>query len=122
MYNLPSSRNNFLIKLLSKGENMKKHIFIISVIVFLSLGFISLNLTKINAISSNEPIPVEQEYYILKSYNNKIALFSSQRESPIEIFDIYTDSLPDYDKEKLRQGIKAYSEAELNKILETYLS
>ncbi len=101
---------------------MKKHIFIISVIIFLSLGFITLNLTKINAheaISHQQP---EQEYYILKNHNGRIALFSSKSEIPIKIYDIYAKSLPEKDTQALNEGIKAESEAELNNLIETYLS
>lgn len=100
---------------------MKKHIFIISFIIFLSLGFITLNLTKINAHEAISQQP-EQEYYVLKNHNGKIALFSSKSEIPIKIYDIYTKSLPEKDTQELNKGITAKSEAELNKLLETYLS
>lgn len=101
---------------------MKKHIFFLSIIIFLSLGFITSNLTKMNAYQTSTYENTTDFHYILKDYNGKIALFTSDREAPVEVYDIFTNSLPDRDAEKLSKGITASDEKELSKLLETYLS
>lgn len=101
---------------------MKKHIIIISMIVFLSLGAISFNVADIKNDTVAVTTQKEKETYILKDYNGKIALYKNSNNTPDEVFDIFTDSLPESDAKSLKQGITASTEQELQKLIENYLS
>lgn len=103
---------------------MKKHLFIISSIFILST---IINVSALNDISSlektNKPVVTEKELqqYILKDYNGRIALFVSENETPIEVFEIFTTSLPQQDAALIKKGIHVTTE-ELKNILEEYTS
>ncbi|MBQ5315820.1 MAG: hypothetical protein J6J52_07365 [Oscillospiraceae bacterium] len=64
----------------------------------------------------------EERRYILKEYNGKIASFYYNSEEPIDIFDVSVNSFGEYDKQELYKGIVAYSEEELNRLIEDYTS
>lgn len=62
-----------------------------------------------------------QIVYTVKEYEGKIAVFIGDNESPERILESpYIRDLPQYDRDLLKIGIPAYSEAELNTILEDY--
>lgn len=74
-------------------------------------------------ISENTVLPKDDAYeYTLREYNGKVAVFKSNSESPEAIFDIYINSLPDYDKGQLAQGIRAKTFEELFAMIEDYTS
>ena len=60
--------------------------------------------------------------YTVKDYNGQLAVFLNDEPSPIKTFELYTKSLPKIDAEQIQNGITVNSEAELNKLLEEYLS
>lgn len=62
-----------------------------------------------------------QIVYTVKEYEGKIAVFIGDNESPERILESPSiRDLPQYDRDLLKIGIPAYSEAELNTILEDY--
>lgn len=62
-----------------------------------------------------------QIVYTVKEYEGKIAVFIDGNESPERILESpYIRDLPQYDRDLLKIGIPAYSETELNTILEDY--
>ena len=62
-------------------------------------------------------------YFIFrKEYNGKIAVYSSNSDKPIEITNASTAKLPKSDQEALKDGIKAESKKELNRLLEDFCS
>lgn len=63
-----------------------------------------------------------EEKYIVKEFFGKIAVFKGSDETPVEITDTAVSSLPDYDKQQLKEGVYAYSEKELKRLLEDYCS
>lgn len=69
-----------------------------------------------------ETVVISEKIYMLKEYNGKIASFYYGEETPIEIFDVSVEGFGEYDKQALYNGIKAYSEEELNKLIEDYTS
>ena len=69
-----------------------------------------------------ETVISEESRYILKEYNGKIASFYYNSEEPIDIFDVSVNSFGEYDKQELYKGIVAYSEEELNRLIEDYTS
>ncbi|NLB36138.1 MAG: hypothetical protein GX824_02365 [Clostridiales bacterium] len=106
---------------------MKKIITIL--LVFLLCVFIAIiscsNIVKTyrkNHSNTNESTAL-QILYILKEYDGRVALYNmKEEEEPIEVYDVYTDSLPYDDYLLIKNGIKIESEAELQKIIEEYLS
>ena len=103
---------------------MKKHIFIISSIIILST---IINVSAFNDIigsqtSGKTSVTEEEIYrYILKDYNGRIALFLSDNDTPEEVFEIFTSSLPEEDVALIKNGILV-TEDEVKKILEDYTS
>ena len=71
---------------------------------------------------SSEALSKSEEFYILKEYNGKIAVYSSNSDKPIEITHASTAKLPKSDQEALKDGIKAESKKELNRLLEDFCS
>ena len=60
--------------------------------------------------------------FILGEDNGKLAVFSPDRETVYETFDVYVNTLPDYDKNLLLDGIKINTSEELYSLLEDYCS
>lgn len=82
--------------------------------VYLTVDAIS---AKTNENNGNKP----EIIYTVKEFEGKIAVFKSGNNTPERILDSpYIRDLPEYDRDLLRVGIPAYSEAELNLILEDY--
>lgn len=69
-----------------------------------------------------ETVISEERCYILREYNGKIASFYYDDEHPIDVFDVSVNSFGEYDKQALYKGIVAYSEEELNRLIEDYTS
>ncbi|MGN0525978.1 MAG: BofC C-terminal domain-containing protein [Acutalibacteraceae bacterium] len=102
---------------------MKKHILIISFILFFSVTILIYSITQTNNISiTAKPQNEVKTQYTLKDYNGRIALFVGDKDIPKEIFNTFTVSLPTEDADNIRKGITVYSEKELNELLENYLS
>lgn len=106
-------------------KNMKKHILIISSVVILST---ILNVSALSdaaelnkAKKTTENASVEEDKYILKDYNGRIALFFQNETKPIEIYDVFTSSLPESDAKALKDGVSV-TDDKLKKILEEYTS
>ena len=105
-------------------NNMKKHIFIITCIVVLTT---IINVSAINDaenLKNSKNIVASENTvnrYILKDYNGQIALFSEESEKPIEVYNIFTLSLPQKDIGIIKKGILV-TESELKAILEEYTS
>ncbi|MGN0539696.1 MAG: hypothetical protein ACI4KI_07580 [Candidatus Fimenecus sp.] len=60
--------------------------------------------------------------YTVADYQGKIAVFKNREKTPFEIYDSYVSSLPEEDRELLKNGIQTESESELQKIIEDYTS
>lgn len=84
---------------------------------------------KIKSFKSEEVIFYEEkegicnEHYIIKDNNGYVAIYtvdSFGKETLKEITEIVTTYLPETDKQKLKEGIKAIGKEELNTHLEDY--
>lgn len=64
--------------------------------------------------------PDETPTYILKDHNGKIAVFENGSNTPVEILDTDTASLPENDKNALKTGIRAASREELYRLIEDF--
>lgn len=104
-----------------------KHYIIISIVSILSLTAIVTN--SINLLSHSEKTVTtenisehEKATYTIRDYNGRIALFVRNNENPETVYDIFTDSLPEKDKENLRKGITVETEDEAKSLIEDYTS
>ena len=77
---------------------------------------------KIPARTTNEPVALESVGYILREYENNLAIFRGESESPYKIIRVNLNLLSDYDREMLCEGIEADSESEINRIIEDLTS
>lgn len=104
---------------------MKKHILIITIIVLsgvLTTASAIDNYTTINKNSNNiEETTKTENMYVVKDYKGRIAVFYNDNQIPKEIFNIYTDSLPQEDAQKIKSGVRL-SENELNSFIADYTS
>lgn len=93
----------------------RAYLFVIpSVFLAVVIGFAAaLGLLSNNAKAT-------QPTYIVKEYSGKVALFTENNPTPDEIYDIYVESLPKSDREKLENGITLHSKTQLNSLLEDY--
>ena len=60
--------------------------------------------------------------YLLGSYKGYLALWKDDRPDPFQIFPVKVETLPEADREALKEGIPARSEIELSSLLEDFLS
>ena len=101
---------------------MKKHILIITLILSASLIFSAVTLNNAKATSKNvKSSETQEKIYILKDYNGRIALFEEGKSIPLEVYDIFTKSLPEADSEIIKDGLTV-NQADIQKLLEEYLS
>ena len=63
----------------------------------------------------------EENVYVVKDYKGMIAIFYNDNQIPIQIFNIYTDTLPEEDAKKIKAGIKLTSK-ELESFISDYTS
>ncbi len=75
-----------------------------------------------NTQISSQSQTVKYHSYVVKEYNGKIAVFEKGSQSPYRTTDMYINFLPEYDKALLSTGIEVDTQAEVNKVLEDYIS
>ena len=61
---------------------------------------------------------LQQTEYIIKDYGGKVAVFESNSNEPMVVYEIYTHLLPENDIELLRRGIKVADRQQLQSCLE----
>lgn len=71
-----------------------------------------------NAFQQQEELP----QYVIASYQNKVAVFEYGKGYPVEIFDVYLDSLPASDVLSIQKGIPVRSTEELRAVIEDFTS
>lgn len=64
---------------------------------------------------------VSLEYkYIVKEYEGKIGVFLYGEESPMRVYQVPVEQLPEYDVLQLKKGIRIANDEELFQIIEDY--
>ncbi len=58
--------------------------------------------------------------YILKSYDNKIAVFEKGKESPVRILEVPIDTLPYSEQTALENGVRIKNAEALKKAIEDF--
>lgn len=84
-------------------------------------GFGSLNADNQTAQQA-QTTEATAPLYTFSQYRGKLALYQRGYAMPVEIYDVYLDSLPEEDRLQITQGIFADSDAEIQKIIEDYTS
>lgn len=84
-------------------------------------GYFSLNARE-DAAQTTTTAQTPQPQYTFSQYQGKLALYQRGYAMPIEIFDVYLDSLPDDERSLIAAGICAETDAEIQKIIEDYTS
>lgn len=101
---------------------MKKHYFLITSIACIGLILFAGSFKNAKASSAAEEISETQRViYILSDYHGRIALFRDNNEIPIKVYDVFTDSLPQTDRDLIKNGIEV-NYNQLPEIIEDYLS
>ena len=92
----------------------------ISVTCFITL-FTNLN-QSINNQESDEILTTKKEYYTIKEYEGRIAVFENSDTNPLTIYDSYVSLLPESDRNRLKTGILVDNSQDLQRIIEDYTS
>lgn len=96
---------------------MRRILWIIGFIFLCLFSAIYLTVDAIEPKANQKP----EIIYTVKDYDGKIAVFKSGSDTPEKVLDSpYIRDLPKYDQDLLKIGISAYSEEELNLILQDY--
>ncbi|MBR4891359.1 MAG: hypothetical protein IKU15_08760, partial [Clostridia bacterium] len=77
-------------------------LFIALCISILGILFISLNRDMSRSIAENPYLA--EDYYTVKEYQGKVAIFNSKSNLPLNIFDTYVSTLPQHDRMLLEEG------------------
>lgn len=64
----------------------------------------------------------DSDTYIISGYDGKIAVFRKSSTKPLFVSDVYISSLPQTDKEMLKNGIEVNTKKELQRLIEDYCS
>lgn len=64
----------------------------------------------------------DESYYILKEYNNYVAVFHSNEDMPLYVSKTLVKDLPEADKLMLENGIRAKDKKILTRLIEDYCS
>ena len=73
-------------------------------------------------IADTENTENAETIFLLGESGGKLAVFSPDRQTVYEIFDVYINTLPDYDKNLLLDGIQIKTPEQLYSLLEDYSS
>ncbi len=96
-------------------------ISVCGLLVIAFAGFLSLNAGEKDAPTAITTEP-PQAQYTFSQYQGRLALYERGFSMPVEIYDVYLDSLPKEDRDLITAGINAETDAEIQKIIEDYTS
>lgn len=108
---------------MKKIQNIQRTAWICAAAVLL------LILTAVVLQTSFQSAPVEAkasssetEQYIIGVYEEKIAVFAQGDSIPIDVYNVYVNTLPEADRTALRNGIEVSGKARLRELIEDYTS
>ncbi len=104
-----------------KPELTKFIIFCLLAIFCFTILFVSLN-NDINRRSLRDDSDIFPDYFTVKEYEGKIAVYKNDEESPYIVYDAYVSLLPQQDVERLKEGIVTDNQTYLQSIIEDYTS
>ena len=74
------------------------------------------------AAVSPAPDEAQPAAYTLREYEGKLAVFRGDSKAPYQIYDVSVNTLPEYDRTLLKEGIPAETSAQLDRLIEDYTS
>lgn len=83
--------------------------------------FISIN-NDLNRRSLQNNSDILQDFYTVKEYEGKIAVYKNDETKPYVVYDAYVSLLPEQDIEQLKKGIITDDKEYLQSIIEDYTS
>lgn len=66
------------------------------------------------------PGGLRQPRYTIGEWQGQVAVFEMGTDTPRQVFDTYVETLPEGQRQQLRQGVPADTEAQLSVLLEDY--
>ncbi len=98
-------------------------ILIFSFVCIFSLAILYVNLNhNIENENIRNRISVTENYYTVRDFNGKVAVFKNDETTPTTVFEAYTSLLPEKDRQRLQNGIRVENKEELQKIIEDFTS
>lgn len=102
-------------------------IFAISMLVIAAVYFIppkTENPLPESSISmaDTQQTDLEEYPYLLRTYEGKLALFSTDLVKPDMVFDVYVRTLPEFDRDQLERGVRVPDYEKLTSLIEDYIS
>lgn len=79
------------------------------------------------AVLTSEPVTATRSsssavLYIMRSYQGKVAVFEPGKSEPSRVLDVYVETLPKDEQDKLAAGIDIESQAQLESMIDNYTS
>lgn len=97
-------------------------IFIITLITSIVFYLITKQYTNIETTAPITTVETVKQGFKLSEYEGKIAVFELGSKEPVEVFDVYLTSLPQNEQNKIKSGLYAENESELQTLIEDYTS
>lgn len=97
-------------------------IFLVSLITLGIAYAMPTDADEPSSVSESAPAASGGESYLLRAYEGKLAVFTSDLVTPDLVFDVYVRTLPEYDQEQLERGIRVGTYEELTGLVEDYIS
>jgi hypothetical protein len=104
-----------------KPDVTKFLIFSLLAIFCFTILFVSLN-NDINRRSLRDDSKIIQDYFTIKEYDGKIAVYRNNEEKPYVVYDAYVSLLPEQDVQRLKKGIVTDDKNYLQSVIEDYTS
>lgn len=60
--------------------------------------------------------------YIIRSYQGKVAIFQPGKSEPSRVLDVYVETLPKEEQDKLKAGIEIETQEQLESMIDNYTS
>ena len=89
---------------------------------FLFLSVVLLCVVLVSALKRAEDPELAFPGYVLSVFDGRIAVFTGGKETVLQITDTRIASLPQTEAERLKRGIAASTEEELQSLIEDYCS
>ena len=90
---------------------------------FLFLCTVLLCVLTVEGLSRREePAAPPPTGYVLSVFDGRIAVFEAGKDAPVRLTDTRIASLPQTEAERLKKGIRASDEEELQSLIEDYCS
>lgn len=93
---------------------------IVCAVMFLNMEEEAVQAEHIEILSQDTP-KTKKGMYIIKSLGGRVAVYDAQdMENPMQVTDIYSETLRSYDQELLEKGIELENQEALWRILEDF--